>query len=133
MSGEYGACLREVTPENMVRKARLMAAVGAALTAAPAEAAPSLAIGVRLSPEVYGQAKGIDLDETIQLAEWLADDGIEFLHLSLWRSERMTQKRPDTHATPLFRAAVGNDVRIVVAGGIWTADDALAQLVLDRA
>ncbi|GAB4202112.1 MAG: NADH-dependent flavin oxidoreductase [Sandaracinaceae bacterium] len=90
--------------------------------------APSLVLAVRLSPEDYGQARGIDLDETIQLARWLADDGMEVLHLSLWRSAAATKKRPDRHATPLFREAVGERVRIVVAGGVWTREDADAQL-----
>jgi 2,4-dienoyl-CoA reductase-like NADH-dependent reductase (Old Yellow Enzyme family) len=92
------------------------------------EAAPSLVLAVRLSPEDFGQARGIDLDETIQLARWLADDGMEVLHLSLWRSAVATKKRPDTHATPLFREAVGRNVRIVVAGGVWSREDAEAQL-----
>jgi 2,4-dienoyl-CoA reductase-like NADH-dependent reductase (Old Yellow Enzyme family) len=90
--------------------------------------APSLVLAVRLSPEDFGQAKGIDLDETIQLARWLVEDGMEVLHLSLWRSSVATRKRPDAHATPLFREAVGPRVRIVVAGGVWSREDADRQL-----
>jgi 2,4-dienoyl-CoA reductase-like NADH-dependent reductase (Old Yellow Enzyme family) len=98
------------------------------VTRAVKAAAPSLVLAIRLSPEDFGQAKGIDLDETIQLARWLADDGMEVLHLSLWRSSQVTKKRPDTHATPLFREAVGAAVAIVAAGGIWSREDAEAQL-----
>jgi 2,4-dienoyl-CoA reductase-like NADH-dependent reductase (Old Yellow Enzyme family) len=98
------------------------------VTRAVKAAAPSLVLAIRLSPEDFGQAKGIDLDETIQLARWLADDGMEVLHLSLWRSSQVTKKRPDTHATPLFREAVGAKVAIVAAGGIWSREDAEAQL-----
>lgn len=94
------------------------------------QAAPALAIGVRLSPEEYGSAKGIDLDDTLQIARWLADDGVDFLHLSLWKSELPTRKRPEHHPTPLFREAVGPDVRLVVAGAIWTRAEAEAQLAL---
>ncbi|NMO20911.1 NADH:flavin oxidoreductase [Pyxidicoccus fallax] len=93
-------------------------------------AAPSLVLAVRLSPEDFGQAKGLDLDETIQVAKWLAEDGMEVLHLSLWRSSLNTTKRPQEHATALFRAAVPSSVRIVVAGAIWTREDAEAQLAL---
>jgi 2,4-dienoyl-CoA reductase-like NADH-dependent reductase (Old Yellow Enzyme family) len=50
------------------------------------------------------------------------------LHLSLWRSATATKKRPDTHATPLFREVVGSAVKIVAAGGIWSREDAQAQL-----
>jgi 2,4-dienoyl-CoA reductase-like NADH-dependent reductase (Old Yellow Enzyme family) len=98
------------------------------VTRAVKEAAPSLVLAIRLSPEDFGQAKGIDLDETIELARWLASDGMEVLHLSLWRSSQVTKKRPDTHATPLFREAVGAKVTIVAAGGIWSREDAERQL-----
>ncbi len=98
------------------------------VTRAVKAAAPSLVLAIRLSPEDFGQAKGIDLDETLELARWLKEDGMEVLHLSLWRSATATKKRPETHATPLFREAVGPDVRIVAAGGIWTREDAEAQL-----
>src|SRR5690606_23083536 len=101
---------------SLENRARLIREV----TRAVREAAPSLVLAVRLSPEDFGQAKGIDLDETIEVARWLAEDGMEVLHLSLWRSALPTTKRPESHATPLFRAAVGARVKIVVAGQIWT-------------
>ena len=109
---------------SLVNRARLIRETTRAVRAA----APGLAVLVRLSPEDFGQAKGIDLDETITLARWLAEDGMDVLHLSLWRSATTTVKRPESHATPLFREAVGAAVPIVVAGGIWTRADAEAQL-----
>lgn len=81
-------------------------------------------VGVRISPEDFGNARGIDLDESLQLAAWLADDGVDFLHISLWDWTRNTAKRPDTHPIPLFRAALPPHVRLVAAGKIWTRDDA---------
>jgi 2,4-dienoyl-CoA reductase-like NADH-dependent reductase (Old Yellow Enzyme family) len=104
-------------------RARLIRAVARAVRAA----APGVVLAVRLSPEDFGQARGIDLDETLQLAAWLAEDGMGLLHLSLWRSASSTVKRPGVHPTPLFRDAVG-PLPIVVAGGIWTRDDAQTQL-----
>ncbi len=92
--------------------------------------APSLVRAVRLSPEDFGQTKGIDLDEALEVARWLVEDGMEVLHLSLWRASKNTTKRPETHATPLFREAVGDRVRIVTAGRILTRADADAQLAL---
>ena len=83
---------------------------------------------MRLSPEDFGQAKGLDLDETLDVARMLADDGMDILHLSLWRSALNTRKRPESHAVPLFRAAIPSHVRIVVAGAIWTREEAEAQL-----
>jgi len=88
----------------------------------------SFVVGVRLSPEEWGQAKGVDLDESLTVARWLCDDGIDFLHLSLWRAEKNTAKRPEEHPIPLFRAACPADVRILVAGNVWTRADAEALL-----
>jgi 2,4-dienoyl-CoA reductase-like NADH-dependent reductase (Old Yellow Enzyme family) len=108
--------------ENRARLVREI--VRAVRAAVPAR----FAVGVRLSPEDFGYARGLDLDETVQVAQWLCDDGVDFIHLSLWRYERMTVKRPDVHAIPLFRAALPANVPIVAAGAIWTVADALAVL-----
>jgi 2,4-dienoyl-CoA reductase-like NADH-dependent reductase (Old Yellow Enzyme family) len=90
----------------------------------------SFVVGMRISPEDFGQTKGVDLDENLQLAKWLCDDGIDFLHVSMWDSFALTKKRPEEHAIPLFRAACPADVPVIVAGGIWTrqqAEDVLAK------
>ena len=81
-------------------------------------------VGVRLSPEDFGNAKGLDLDESVQTARWLAEDGVDFVHLSLWKALLNTQKRPDEHALPLFRAALPPDVKLLVAGTVWTCEEA---------
>ncbi len=39
---------------------------------------------MRLSPEDHGNARGLDLDESVQIARWLAEDGVDFLHRSPW-------------------------------------------------
>jgi 2,4-dienoyl-CoA reductase-like NADH-dependent reductase (Old Yellow Enzyme family) len=85
---------------------------------------PSFTVGVRVSPEDFGQAQGLDLDESLEVARWLAADGADFLHLSLWRSADNTTKRPEVHAVPLYRAALPDEVRIIVAGKIWTPAEA---------
>lgn len=89
-----------------------------------------MVLGVRLSPEDFGQARGLDLDESLQVAQWLEDDGMDVLHLSLWCAALSTTKRPESHPTPLFREAVGRSVRIVVAGTLWTREECEAQLTL---
>ncbi|HET9363230.1 MAG TPA: NADH:flavin oxidoreductase [Vicinamibacterales bacterium] len=106
------------TLENRARLLRetvraVRAAVGASFT-----------VGVRLSPEDFGNARGLDLDESVQVAEWLADDGVDFVHLSLWQALASTAKRPEANAIPLFRSAVPSDVRVLAAGGIWTRAEA---------
>jgi 2,4-dienoyl-CoA reductase-like NADH-dependent reductase (Old Yellow Enzyme family) len=87
-------------------------------------------VGVRLSPEDFGNAKGIDIDDTVQVARWLADDGVDFIHASLWNYARNTRKRPDEHALPLFRRALPSDVALIAAGAIWSREDAEKCLTL---
>ena len=55
-------------------------------------------VGVRMSPENFGNAKGLDLDESLQVARWLVDRGADFLHISLWEALNNTAKRPNEHA-----------------------------------
>lgn len=86
------------------------------------------AVGVRLSPEDFGNARGLDLDESVEVARWLVEDGVEYVHLSLWRSHENTKKRPDQHAVPIFREALPPEVAVLVAGAIWTRGDAESML-----
>lgn len=102
-------------------RARLIREVMRAVRAAvPA----SFVVGVRLSPEDYGQLKGLDLDESLTTAKWLCDDGANFIHISLWNALPNTSKRPEQHAVTLFREACPADVPILVAGSVWTREDA---------
>ncbi len=108
-------------------RARLVrACVRAARAAVPA----GFVVGIRLSPEDRGNARGLDLDESLQVARWLAEDGVDFLHLSLWDVSKNTRKRPEQHPLPLFREAVPREVPLVVAGNIWTRAE--AEAMLDR-
>jgi 2,4-dienoyl-CoA reductase-like NADH-dependent reductase (Old Yellow Enzyme family) len=102
-------------------RARLIREVARAVRARTGSA---FTVGVRLSPEDFGNAKGLDLDESVQTARWLAEDGVDFVHLSLWRALPNTVKRPDQHAVPLFRDALPADVKLLVAGTIWTPEEA---------
>lgn len=107
-------------------RARLVRTIAQRIRAAvPA----SFVLGARISPEDFGYARGLDLDESLQVARWLAEDGCDFVHLSLWDATRNTLKRPGEHAVPLFRAALPPEVKIIVAGGVWTPAEALAPIV----
>lgn len=87
-------------------------------------------VGIRISTEDFGNARGLDLDESLTLARWLADDGIDFLHASLWDVSRNTTKRPTEHAVPLLRAVLPSEVVLVAAGKVWTLEEADALLAL---
>jgi 2,4-dienoyl-CoA reductase-like NADH-dependent reductase (Old Yellow Enzyme family) len=111
----------------LANRARL---VRETMRAVRARVGSSFTVGVRLSPEDFGNARGLDLDESIQTAQWLAEDGADFVHLSLWQSLQTTAKRPDAHAIPLFRAALPADVTVLAAGAIWTRAEAERVLAL---
>lgn len=98
------------------------------LRACRAATGGTFSVGIRLSLEHGGSARGLDLDESLQVAAWLAEDGADFIHASLWRSENFTRKYPDKHPITLVRAAVPKQVPIIVAGNIWTYEDATAAL-----
>jgi 2,4-dienoyl-CoA reductase-like NADH-dependent reductase (Old Yellow Enzyme family) len=112
---------------DLAGRARLLRECTRAVRSAVPE---GFAVGVRLSPEDFGQARGLDIDESLEVATQLARDGVDFLHLSLWDAEKNTKKRPDAHPVPLFRQAVPVRVRLVAAGGVWTR--AQAEALLDR-
>lgn len=100
------------------------------MRAVRARVGPAFTVGVRLSPEDFGNARGLDVDETVQVAAWLAEEGADFIHLSLWQALNNTAKHPNQHPIPLFRAALPPEVRILAAGSIWTREEAERVLAL---
>jgi 2,4-dienoyl-CoA reductase-like NADH-dependent reductase (Old Yellow Enzyme family) len=108
---------------DLAGRARLLREV---VRAVRARVGRQFTVGVRLSLEDWGNARGLDLDDNLQVARWLADDGVDFVHASLWNSMAMTKKYPDRHAVPLLRAALPRDVAVIACGGLWTAADAIA-------
>jgi len=110
---------------DLAGRARLAREV---MRAVRARVGSSFTVGVRLSLESGGQAKGLDLDESLQIAAWLAADGADFIHASLWYAERTTRKYPDRHPIAMLRAALPADVALIACGNLWTAADASAAL-----
>ena len=108
---------------GLAGRARLIREVA---RAARARVGARFAIGVRLSLEDRGQAKGLDLDDSLQVARWLADDGVDWVHASLWDAKAMTAKRPGQHPITVLREAVPSDVAVIACGSIWTRGDAEA-------
>jgi 2,4-dienoyl-CoA reductase-like NADH-dependent reductase (Old Yellow Enzyme family) len=108
---------------NLVGRARLIREVARAVRA---RVGRQFTVGVRLSLEDWGSARGLDLDDSLQVARWLADDGVDFVHASLWNAAAMTKKRPEQHAVELLRAALPREVAVIACGGMWAPADALA-------
>ncbi|MDQ3370459.1 MAG: NADH:flavin oxidoreductase [Myxococcota bacterium] len=110
---------------DLAGRARLLREVTRAVRA---RCGARFAVGVRLSLEDFGQARGLDLDDSLQVARWLADDGIDFLHASLWDVTRPTTKRPAEHPLAILRELLPREVALMTAGKIWTRADAEAVL-----
>lgn len=82
---------------------------------------PSFVVGVRLSPE--DRRHGIILDETAIITAWLAEDGADYIHLSLGNA-LAAESDPLRHPLAVIRNAVPREVRILAAGGIWNPSEA---------
>lgn len=80
-------------------------------------------IWVRLSLEDGGFSQGHRLDESVQVARWLADDGADAIHASLWDIHRMSLQQPNLHPLQVLRGALPPEVAVVAAGNVWTSAD----------
>lgn len=96
------------------------------VTAIRAATGPDLIIGVRLSPE--DERHGIFLDETAEVSQLLAQDGIDYLHLSLGDALAPHAANPAPHPIEVIRASVPPELLIVAAGKIWTPGEAAGVL-----
>ena len=87
-------------------------------------------MGVRLSPEISEQ--GIDFDESLQVAAWVAEQGADFVHASHWDSFKAPDKYPesDRPLTTWYREAIGSETALIATGGVWTP--AQADQLLDQ-
>ncbi|APJ04270.1 NADH:flavin oxidoreductase [Silvanigrella aquatica] len=85
----------------------------------------SFLIGVRINPEGTFGEKGLDLDENLQLAKWLIEDGIDFIDFSELNLFQPVKKYPEKNICSIsyFREQI-KDFPIIVTGGIKTPDDA---------
>jgi 2,4-dienoyl-CoA reductase-like NADH-dependent reductase (Old Yellow Enzyme family) len=95
------------------------------LRAVRAAVAAQFAVGVRISPVDVWDRRGLTLDDGAQLAAWLAEDGADFIHLSLrGASDGPPHEQGRGPVARAVRDAVPADVPILAAGGIWTRADA---------
>lgn len=92
---------------------------------------PYFLVGVRLSPEDKYNYKGIDIDDSLRIAEILKDNGADFIDISTWGSTNPPQKYPESTKPIItwFREYLGNEIPLFVAGEIWTHQDAVNALI----
>lgn len=82
-------------------------------------------VQLRISAEDMRQSRGIDLDESAALARLGAEAGADVISLSVWDIHQAAQKHPHTTPTEHVKAHLGDVAPLVVAGKIWTAEDAV--------
>ena len=84
----------------------------------------SFIVGVRISPEI--EDMGIRLDDSLKLATYLRDDGIDFIHLSCWDvfANSKTQNKSSKTLTEWFIESIDKIPPVISTGNIWSALDA---------
>lgn len=84
-------------------------------------------LGVRLSPVDGFAQRGLVLADGVQVAAWLAEDGVDFVHLSLRQAAGPPPNDPDAGiVATAVREALPRDVALLSAGGLWTVEDVRA-------
>ncbi|MEM6291206.1 MAG: NADH:flavin oxidoreductase [Myxococcota bacterium] len=102
-----------------------------ALHAVRSSTSASFIVGVRISPVDVWTQRGLLLADAVALVPWLAEDGADFIHLSLSDAAASPPHEPTT--TPVvaaLRDALPKEVALTAAGGMWTRADAEAVLEL---
>ncbi len=111
---------------DLAGRARLVREV---LRAARAATSPGFAVGIRLNPTDLFAARGITLEDSLQTARWAAEDGADWIHLSMRSAVAPSAAAPDAPPIArLFRDALPAEVALVTAGGVWTRADAYRAL-----
>lgn len=90
---------------------------------------PDFLVGVRISPVDTWDRRGLLLDDSVQVAQWLVEDGADVIHLSLRDASGPPPfEENDTPVVTAFREALPVDIPVMAAGGIRDANDLEAAL-----
>lgn len=107
---------------DLVGRARLLRETVRAVRSATST---GFAVGVRISPVDARTRRGLVLADSLQVGAWLAEDGADFVHLSLQQAAGEPPFEPGQPAVvTAFRQRLPASVAVWTAGGIWTAADA---------
>jgi len=81
-------------------------------------------LGFRLSFEGNPFDTGLDIDENIQILRWLAEDGLDYGHISHLDLAAKSLKYPDKIALEYIRPRLDPRLPLMVAGGVKSRADA---------
>ncbi len=82
------------------------------------------AIFVRISPVDFFANLGLLLKDSMQVSQWVAQDGADVVHLSLRSAWGAAPHETDqTPVVSRIKKAVGESAMVAAAGGIWNLED----------
>jgi len=81
-------------------------------------------IGIRLSFESGGMRTKLDIDENIQIMNWLIEDGVDYAHISQWDLAEKSSKYPEKVALEYIHEKADRRVPLICAGGVTSVSDA---------
>jgi 2,4-dienoyl-CoA reductase-like NADH-dependent reductase (Old Yellow Enzyme family) len=87
-------------------------------------------IGFRISFESMGLETGLDIDENIQIINWLVEDGIDYVHASHMIYTARSSKYPDKIALQYLRCKITSTLPLIGVGGIFSCVDAVKAMEL---
>lgn len=87
-------------------------------------------VGFRMSFEGAALETGLDLDENIQIMRWLAEDGVDYGHVSHLDLAAPSVKYPAVTALSYIRERIDRRLPLMCAGGVTSRTDAERALSL---
>lgn len=81
-------------------------------------------IGFRMSFENVGLETGLDIDENIQIINWLAEDGINYVHTSQLDYKINSIKYPEKNLLQYLRSQIEPSLPLIGVGSVFTYEDA---------
>jgi 2,4-dienoyl-CoA reductase-like NADH-dependent reductase (Old Yellow Enzyme family) len=80
-------------------------------------------VGFRMTFEGMGFDTGLDLDENVRVMNWLAEDGIDYGHVSSMDVRAESARYPGESLLERVRAGVDRALPLVGAGGVRSAEE----------
>ncbi len=88
------------------------------IDAVRAAVSPGFAVGIRLSPVDGWLRRGLKLADGLQVGRWVAEHGVDFVHLSLGDAAGPPPHEEGPVVATAFREALPDDVVLLAAGGV---------------
>ena len=81
-------------------------------------------IGFRISFENMGPETGLDIDDNIKIINTLAEDGIDYVHMSHMKYAAKSRKYPDVIALQYLRNNITSSLPLIGVGSVLSLADA---------